>query len=581
MAKKLSKRSLNIARSTKRFIEVTAVPGGSKTSTGVARVAYLLGNDPDAVVCVLSATNATTANFKQRLHESGIDAAARVVISTLHALVWKLIQGHFRLLGLTRCPTVLDAQQRDKMLAQTGRRPGGPHADDAAVSKLYAGMKRAANKVDFDDMLRLGLHLVPQLSTKQLGFDHLVVDEWQDSPPLQAQIIAALATRTKTTMVFGDPLQMIYGFAGGRYIPFKQVLRDAGIRKKVARFELDRSYRLTAETAALAMAVVEPLDPPSIRTTKTGKRPVLLEAADSRSLAIRVAKRVKKLLDRGIAPSEIALLGRVRAVLRPVAQELAALGVPTLLAGSSNHYQAVLDVLFLADKLEDLRAYGIGLETVPGRRRSQMTEALRLEIRAQLGLEQSEDFAVELGNDGGPVTQEIGFVVPSEERWEAFFDRLIRVNGGRTLEGLYGSCLRTYLWLRGGINSNKDLRNALNAWQPRCRAFETAAAMAEHVRSTAVKTEVTCSTIHAAKGMEWDHVFVIGVTDGVLPDRRANAPEQRDEERRMLYVAITRARERLLLAHSPIKVSGVRKEYAKLSRFLRSPDVHATLRIAT
>ena len=101
------------------------------------------------------------------------------------------------------------------------------------------------------------------------------------------------------------------------------------------------------------------------------------------------------------------------------------------------------------------------------------------------------------------------------------------------------------LWLLGGINSNKDLRNALNTWQPRCRAFEAAAAMAEHVRRIATKTELTCSTIHAAKGMELSYVFGIRVTECGLPDLRARTAEQRDEERRMLYVAITRARKGL------------------------------------
>jgi len=71
--------------------------------------------------------------------------------------------------------------------------------------------------------------------------------------------------------------------------------------------------------------------------------------------------------------------------------------------------------------------------------------------------------------------------------------------------------------------------------------------------------------------MEWDYVFVLGVTQGVLPDRRAKAADQLDEERRVLFVAITRARKRVWLAHSPIKVSGVRREYYKLSAFLTAP----------
>lgn len=126
----------------------------------------------------------------------------------------------------------------------------------------------------------------------------------------------------------------------------------------------------------------------------------------------------------------------------------------------------------------------------------------------------------------------------------------------------------SYLRLHGGINAHKPLRNALNRWDARTRGFGCAAEMAAHVEEMARTTAITCSTVHAAKGMEWDHVFVLGITDGVLPDRRATTAGQLNEERRVLYVAITRARKRVWLAHSPIKVSGVRREYRKLSAFL-------------
>lgn len=600
---KISKVMRQIARSQARFTEVTAVPGAGKTTAATARVQHLLQADPGIRIQVVSATNATVFNFRQRLDELDIDAGVGLVggsgptvaVSTVHALFFALIRRHHRALGFLRSPSVMDATTKTKILRSINEPKGGAGQKGrarATASKVkqsrsaaritpeqaYQDHKRAKNLIDFDDMLCLGLQLLDRLTAKQLGIDHVIVDEWQDCTTIQSQLIAGLAQRVETTVVLGDHLQAIYGFMGGRCTPLRQALVDRGVvldDDEVTERTLKRSYRLTARTAELAMAVAEPLGNPAIKTEKTGKKPVLLEAEDTHALAKLVADQVEKLLARDVSPSRIALLGRVRSVLHPVAQELAGRNVATTLAGSGNYYQAVLDVLWLAERFEELRDHGLGIEPGASGRGATLSADLQAQMRERLGLDDS---------DGAPLLEQrtrstddeqdqgadpLALAPPPQAaRWPQFVKDFVSIRGATSLEGAYKACVHAYLRLHGGINAHKPLRNALNRWDARTRGFACAAEMAAHVEEMARATAIACSTIHAAKGMEWDHVFVLGVTQGVFPDRRAKTADQLDEERRLMFVAISRARKRVWLAHSPIKVSGVRREFHRLSDFV-------------
>lgn len=165
------------------------------------------------------------------------------------------------------------------------------------------------------------------------------------------------------------------------------------------------------------------------------------------------------------------------------------------------------------------------------------------------------------------------------KRWETFVSETAKVAAAqsRHLETRYMGCVQAYLRLRGGIRADKDLRAHLNAWQPMCRAFGSAAELHSRALQDVADDAVTVTTIHQAKGMEWDYVFVVGVTDGVLPDSRSKSKEQLDEERRLLYVAVTRARQRVLLHHAPMWSRHARQTFTKESRFMTSKAVKAAL----
>ncbi|WP_295852871.1 ATP-dependent helicase [uncultured Xylophilus sp.] len=418
-----------------------------------------------------------------------------------------------------------------------------------------------------------GTAVVRELRAKRLGIDHLIVDEYQDCTPAQHRLIAALARKARTTMVVGDPMQAIYGFGGSRYRSLRKVLRKAGVEGEVQVRRLDRSRRLTPQIAVLASAISRPLGAETIKSAKhevDGRVPKLLMAPDMNTLGRDIAGRIQRLLSKGIKPRQIALLGRVKALLHPVAQHLRALGIPTILADTDKHLGDVLNVLWLADRVEQMHDLGAGLFGVGAkkrnRRRIQLSPDFERDLRDELSTGQDVYLSL-TGDDAVTETVDVNNCDESKvnARWTKFVAELAKMRRGSDLEGRYRMCALAFLRLHGGVRANKGMRDQLNAWTPRCRDFADAAAMAQQLRAVQGRKAIHCSSIHGAKGMEWDYVFVLGMTEGVLPDRRAKTKEQRDEERRILYVAVTRAARRLWLAHAPVKVAKVQREYRQLS----------------
>lgn len=590
MPKKLSKSVRRIAKTTARLVEVQACPGSGKTTAAVARLAHLVKQDPGANIVVLSHTNATTLNLKERGDDAGLDTE-RVRILTCHAFALSLIRKYFRFVGLDRPPQVLAVKERADLLrtlkarskpkapAKRKTTPKGRHLS-ASLSKReseqFQRIKKQRGLIDYDDMLRLAGKLVGRLHDTELNVHHLVVDEYQDCVPAQGRLIGQLANRADTTMVLGDRLQMIYGFAGGRYTPLSKVVAKAGIRQAVETRTLNRSHRLSARSAALAMAVARPLGSPLIRTNTKGKWPELLTEPDTSSMAQVVAKKIQKLLAQGVPPDKIALLGRVRSLLRPAAQWLASQGTPVVLSGTGDRSGDVLDVLWLTEKVEELLDFGVGVETGGRTRSARLSADLQAELRERLNELSPDPDLVDDVED--PTVAGAGLRrAPTEANWARFFKELLNITG-KGLEHRYQACARAYVRLRGGVNADKVLRNALKNWESLCRKFDSAAEAERHARRMYSKDAVICSTVHAAKGLEWDYVFLIGVTQGVLPDRRAQTKEQQDEERRMLYTGITRAKVKLWLTHSPVKVYGVHQVYDQPSKFLDTDEVRAALR---
>ena len=305
---------------------------------------------------------------------------------------------------------------------------------------------------------------------------------------------------------------------------------------------LPLSHRLHAENAALATAVVNARTS-KIVTQRRGTQPVLVRSRDLTDQTHSVVRHIEQLLDQGVDPSRIAVLARTRAFLGPVEQRLLAMGLDAVQQGITRdlrHAQCVLRLV----KLVEWHA------------------------RRQESIDPDEV---------AHVLCNVTFADP-QLSLDSLARRLERAARSPSLEGRYRACVDMYLHVLGGVRANTEVHHDLNRWAPICRKHACAAEMLRALKRSD-KPVIQTLTIHAAKGCEWDHVLVVGVADGQLPLYLSKGSKMLGEERRLLYVAITRARESLRLYFAPVEHARSQQRFVKRSRFLRPPSVTRTVRV--
>jgi DNA helicase-2/ATP-dependent DNA helicase PcrA len=403
------------------------------------------------------------------------------------------------------------------------------------VKRRYAAIKEKRGLIDFGDML-VRANDVLKSDKGSVLFTHILVDEYQDCSPAQVHLLARLAKlEGRSIMVFGDPNQAIFAFAGARYTPLSSVLDG------VKTLDLPLSRRLTAQTAATASAVAQLSPENAIQTNREGVMPVLITDTSLNTQTAHVVRDIQRLIAHGALPAEIVVLARLKAQLTPVEQALLAVNIQTTNKGMTRDRKHVLHVLRLVRVVE--RCEKKGTTVSPDMLRS--------------ALSRLPDF--------------------DDKRWKRESLALGKVSGVPSFEGRYQQCAKVYLRLMGGVRNDPQLQADVNRWAPIARAHGNARAMQAAVRAMERQAVVT-GTIHSAKGGEWDHVLVVGVTDGLLPVYLSRDDRGFAEERNLLYVAITRARDSVRLYHAPVDHARSRQRFEDVSRFLDEGAVRSTMR---
>lgn len=426
------------------------------------------------------------------------------------------------------------------------------------IAREYQRQKAKRHASDFDDLLVDATSLVTKdpdhPSHRQ--YTHVLVDEYQDSGVLQARLLAALArTPRRSVWVFGDPHQALYEFAGAGYTPLRDVLTE----HKVVNLQLPVSRRLTACNAALAAGLVKT----QVKTLphRRGTPPTLVHSSCDAKQLVRLVRRVKHQVDDGAAPQQIVVLARTQAQLLAVEAALRAAGLRVSRLSASTDtsgrtlFDQVLRVLRLVQLVDSWSALRLRVE----RGAADDLRLLRRKVQRQLC---TWDMEVEAA------------------AFKQLMTALLRVPRFPSLEGRYRACRKAYLSILRAILDEAEhgrLVRELGAWEPMCRAYQSAQEMKKAIQHLP-DGEVTTATIHAAKGGEWRHVHVVGVTDGLLPFYRARTEKALGEERRLLYVAVTRARDTLTLYHTPTRHNRSGQRFDQASRFLTKP-VREQLRV--
>lgn len=389
--------------------------------------------------------------------------------------------------------------------------------DATGVGRIYARyekLKIDRGVIDFDDVLLCAVALLSDhddvRTQVQRTYRHLVVDEYQDVSPLQQKLLELWLGEHGDLCVVGDPAQTIHRFAGAR----STYLTRFAVRHPNAEvIRLVRDYRSTDEVVEVANGVLHSRGPAAgvrlVAQGGSGPAPVFTAAESEADEAARVATWLKQLIADGVPASDLAVLYRIHAQSPAYEAALSQAKVPFTLRSSEGFFQrAEVRGAIVALKAQVAAASDDLLGTVRG-------------VLAGVG------WTPEPPTGQGQ----------ARERWESLA-ALLNLASGHLEQ-----------------HPEAGLTHLLDELDERSRA--------EHVPSGA---GVTLSTLHAAKGLEWTGVALVGLQEGTLPFALATSPAQLAEEQRLLYVGVTRARRHLWLSWAPSRTGGGARR--KPSRFL-------------
>ncbi|MFG1643816.1 ATP-dependent DNA helicase UvrD2 [Amycolatopsis sp. NPDC049252] len=548
---------------------VLAGAGTGKTRTITHRIAHLVMSGHVSAGQVLAVTFTTRAagEMRARLRGLGVDAAQAL---TFHAAArrqlryfwprvvgdrpWDLLENKFRYVGqaATRAKlgteievlrdlaseiewakaSLITPDDYPAVTARLQRDIPAPAPQVAEVYRNYEQLKTAAQVLDFDDLL---LHTTAVLEEHGVVAEEFrdryrcfVVDEYQDVTPLQQRLLDAWLGGRDDLTVVGDANQTIYSFGGASP---KSLLEFTRRFPEATVVRLERDYRSTPEVVSLANQVIGAARgrPAGSRLKLIGQRPPgpqprFAEFDDEAVEAGAVARRVRELLDGGVAASEIAVLYRVNAQSEAYESALAEAGIPYLVRGGERFFNRT-----------EVRQAMSALRAASGDGSSDLVTTVR-SVLSRVGLTESPPA-------GGA----------AKERWDA---------------------------LLAIVELAEELASTVaDADLPRFNTELDQRAAAQHPPTV---EGVTLASLHAAKGLEWDAVFLVGLAEGTMPIIHADGDEASiEEERRLFYVGVTRAREHLWLSWALARTPGARRNRRR-SRFLYGliPEDHPAARAA-
>lgn len=545
---------------------VLAGPGSGKTRAITYRIAYgaQVGAYQPSQVLALSFTKRAAGEMRSRLASLGVPG---VQARTFHSAALRQLRhfwptavgGYLPELVPGKLPLVSAAAQRlgisvDKtalrdlaaevewakvtltlpedyeQVAQAAGRVGVADQSPDRVAQLLSAYEEAKSErgvLDFEDTLLvlIGILLDRQDIAEAVRgqYKHFVVDEYQDVSPLQQRLLDVWLGRRRQLCVVGDVSQTIYSFTGAT----PRFLREFPHRYAGARvLTLSRDYRSTPQVVSMANQVLAaPVRPGGVRglphgavhlvsQRSSGPAPLFLSHDDDVAEAQAVAEQVRRLQGAGVPLSEIAVLYRTHAQSPVLERELAQAGISHVVRGGAP--------FFRREEVKQAMAF---LRAAPRTEADSLTGDLLTDVKKVLS---------HCGwSETAPATEGA-----ARERW-ASLEALVALAEEEAMQP--EASLERFV---AGL-----VDRAQNEYEPRVDS-------------------VTLSPLHTAKGLEWDAVILVGLSDGLLPLRQARSTEELEEERRLLYVGVTRPRDHLVLSYARARNPGGRPS-RQVSRFLR------------
>ncbi len=631
-AAELNEQQLAAVTASPGPLLVIAGAGSGKTRTLIYRVAYLLENgiDPRNIL-LLTFTNKAARQMLDRVANLLPVDASGLWGGTFHSIGNRMLRRHGSALGYSSGFTILDREDQKDLIgtvvAGSGIDPKEirfPKADVLAdifsftvntersmeellaekfpyflplieqikdVHARYERKKKATNSMDFDDLLEKTLRMLKEheevADFYRRKFQFILVDEYQDTNKIQADFIDTLAAEHRNVMVVGDDAQSIYSWRGANFkniLAFPERYPDAQV------FKIELNYRSVPEILLVANAAIAPnveqfkKELSATRETKELK-PAVVALNDGSEQAQFIAQRILELRDEGIELDEIAILYRAHYHAVELQLELSRRGIPYQITSGVRFFEQahIKDVAafirFIANPHDEV-AFKRMVKLLPGiggKSADNLWRAWESSLHAQGEI---------TGWSERLLPMQVG--AKSRKSWTQLaytLDEIAPLGVANPPSEMITSIVEAVYddYAKANFLNYELRREDLNQLAAFARQFKdvheflSQLALISNVDAEAAPNQtadteaVNLSSVHQAKGLEYHTVFVIWLTDGMFPSTRSlETREAIEEERRLFYVAITRARDELYLTYPHMRLNaGYGDMFQRPSRFLK------------
>jgi DNA helicase II / ATP-dependent DNA helicase PcrA len=602
---------------------VVAGAGTGKTKTLTSRISYLIsqGADPRHILAV-TFTNKAAREMKQRVVDMTGPHAMGVWLYTFHAFGLQILRRHIAELPYGYRPnfTVIDEDDGKKIiqdqikelgldikqysikalknlisLYKSRRLEGFERTDEEKIYKKYQTYLRENQLVDFDDLLLYTLELLedyPEIRTKyQTYFEHILVDEFQDTDAIQYKVMKILGELHKNVFVVGDPDQSIYAFRGANYENSTLFQKDFHAKMIV----LEQNYRSTNQILKAANQLIQyNMNRPASKTLESdlghGEAPVYHHAQSDFRESFFVVNEIQRLHQLGIRYEEMAVLYRNNALSRLFEDTMIKEGIPYIIYGGISFYErrevkdalayirVILDPnqdfyfkrivnvpkrsigLVSMQKLE-LRAKELGVSMFESIEYTDLTPAAKISLLEfkKLIMEMNQDFGdmVDMSQIMPYLMVKTGYVDMLKAEGDEIADD--RINNLKELQTVF---------TRGDIYYEGSFLERLT------QQLDQIALYSDIDKDVTDFDHVKLATIHQVKGLEFRVVFMVVMEENIFPsDRALMNPLDMEEERRIAYVGITRAKQKLYFSYADQRMVYGSMRYSYPSRFIQESKV--------
>ncbi|MDD6879665.1 MAG: UvrD-helicase domain-containing protein [bacterium] len=597
---------------------ILAGAGSGKTSVLTTKIAYLienLGVNPYNILAI-TFTNKASKEMSERLYSMVGEESRKAQVSTFHSFGLKILRENYKSLGYLNNFIIMDSEDSLSIIKRILKELNldskiyNPSAIRNKISgcknelmepidyekyavtdfekivlkvyEIYQKTLKQNNSIDFDDLLILPIKLFRSypdiLDYYQERYKYILIDEYQDTNEAQYVLTKLISSKYRNICVVGDVDQSIYGFRGANY---RNILNFENDYKDALLIKLEQNYRSTNNILKAANSVIKnnkERKPKNLWSLKgEGDKITYFRAFNERDEAFYVIREIKNLLSRGINPQDIAVLYRTNAQSRIIEEELLKENLSYRVVGSFYFYSR--------KEIKDLIAY---LRLIYNEKDD--VSLLRVINSPKRGIgNKTVSNLINLSNIENKSLYEV-ISSGKELEFKKIIESLKEVSKNITLTELVDKVLE----VSGMINelkSEKSLESEirienLEEFKSITKAFEEKyglISLEDFLLEISLvsdvneykddKNRISLMTVHSVKGLEFNYVFVIGLEEGIFPHINSLLDNSEiEEERRLMYVAITRAKEKLFLVNARMRTLFGREQANPTSRFLNEID---------